>query len=137
MTLNQCRIINLPTISDPRGDLSFIEGRVHIPFDIRRVYYICDVPGGAMRGGHAHKDLHQLIIAISGRFDVILDDGFNKHRIQLDRPDSGLYVCPMIWREMEKFSPNSVCFVLASARYDESDYFRDYQQYLSAVRTMT
>lgn len=132
MSIEDCRIVDLPKISDPRGNLTFIEGRSHIPFDIRRVYYLYDVPGGAERGGHAHKGLSQLIIAMSGSFDVILDDGGQKHRYHLNRSYQGLYVCPMIWRELDNFSSGSVCLVLASNEYDEADYFRDYEDYLVA-----
>lgn len=128
-----CKIIELPKISDPRGNLSVIEGSVHIPFDIKRVYYLYDVPGGAERGGHAHKALHQLIIAMSGSFDVVLDDGYEKKRIHLNRSYNGLYVCPMIWRELDNFSSGSVCMVLASNIYDENDYYRDYNQFLASI----
>lgn len=131
--LDKCQIINLPKISDPRGNLTFVEGSNHVPFDIRRVYYLYDVPGGAERGGHAHKELHQLIIAMSGSFDVILDDGNEKKRIHLNRSYNGLYVCPMIWRELDNFSSGSVCMVLASNIYEESDYYRDYHEYFSAL----
>ena len=133
MSLETCRLIDLPKISDPRGNLTFIEGSRHVPFDIRRVYYLYDVPGGAERGGHAHKDLHQLIIAMSGSFDIVLDDGREKKRIHLSRSYYGLYVCPMIWREMDNFSSGSVCMVLASNLYDESDYYRDYDAFTTAL----
>lgn len=133
MSIEHCRIVDLPKISDPRGNLTFIEGGQHIPFDIRRVYYTYDVPGGAERGGHAHKALSQLIIAMSGSFDVVLDDGGQKKRFHLNRSYQGLYVCPMIWREIDNFSSGSVCMVLASNIYEESDYFRDYNEYLSAL----
>jgi hypothetical protein len=133
MQLNKCHMVDLPKINDPRGNLTFIEGGRHVPFDIRRVYYLYDVPGGAERGGHAHKELHQLIVAMSGSFDVILDDGTEKRRIHLNRSYNGLYVCPMIWRELDNFSSGSVCMVLASNHYDEADYFRDYQEFLQAV----
>jgi len=132
--VNLCKLIELPKISDPRGSLTFIEANRHIPFGIERVYYLYDVPGGAERGGHAHKNLHQLIIAMSGSFDVVLDDGRNKRRIHLNRSYSGLYLCPMIWRELDNFSSGSVCMVLASAPYDENDYFREYQDYIEAQR---
>ena len=98
-----CKIIQLPKIHDPRGNLTFIESNRHIPFDIERVYYLYDVPGGAERGGHAHKKLQQFIIAMSGSFDIIIDDGFNKRRIHLNRSYYGLYLCPMIWREIDNF----------------------------------
>lgn len=137
MSLENCRIIELPKISDPRGNLTFIEGANHIPFDIRRVYYTYDVPGGAERGGHAHKELQQLIMAMSGSFDVTLDDGHKKSKFHLNRSYHGLYVCPMMWREIDNFSSGSVCMVLASEFYNESDYFRDYDDFLSAVRGQT
>jgi hypothetical protein len=134
MGIEQCKIIQMPIIKEPRGNLTFIEGRKHVPFSIERVYYLYDVPGGANRGGHAHKELEQLIIAMSGSFDVLLDDGKNKVRFHLNRSYSGLYVCPMMWREMDNFSSGSVCMVLASNLYDESDYYRDYDSFLQAVR---
>ena len=133
MNIDLCRIIDLPKISDPRGNLTFIEGMRHISFDIRRVYYTYDVPGGADRGGHAHKALHQLIIAMSGSFDVTLDDGRNKKKFHLNRSYQGLYVCPMMWRYLDNFSSGSVCMVLASNLYEASDYYRDYNEFISAV----
>lgn len=133
MGVRDCRLVDLPKISDPRGNLTFIEGNHHIPFDIQRVYYLYDVPGGAERGGHAHKQLSQLIIAMSGSFDVILDDGVEKKRFHLNRSYQGLYVCPMIWRELDNFSSGSVCMVLASNRYDEADYFREYGEFMGAL----
>lgn len=132
-SIDRCTIIDLPKIPEPRGNLTFIEGQRHIPFDIARVYYLYDVPGGAERGGHAHKALQQLIIAMSGSFDVVLDDGQNKKRVHLNRSYYGLYVCPMIWRELDNFSSGSVCMVLASNIYEESDYYRDYNEYLKAL----
>lgn len=134
MLIEACRIIELPKIADPRGNLTFIEGQRHIPFDIRRVYYLYDVPGGAERGGHAHKELEQLIVAMSGSFDVILDDGTGKKRFHLNRSYYGLYVRSMIWRELDNFSSGSVCMVLASNLYAESDYYRDYHEYIAARR---
>lgn len=133
MNINKCEIIELPKISDPRGNLTFIEGGNHIPFPIERVYYLYDVPGGAERGGHAHKGLQQLIVAMSGSFDVVLDDGREQKRIHLNRSYQGLYVCPMIWRELDNFSSGSVCMVLASNVYDEADYYRDYDQFTKAL----
>lgn len=129
--LDNCRIIDLPKITDARGNLTFVEGGNHIPFDIARVYYLYDVPGGAERGGHAHKELRQLIIAMSGSFDVVLDDGTEKKRFHLNRSYQGLIVTPMIWRELDNFSSGSVCMVLASNRYDEADYYRDYDAYIA------
>lgn len=130
--LSACRVIELPKIADPRGNLTFIESGKHIPFDIQRVYYLYDVPGGSERGGHAHKELHQLIIAMSGSFDVVLDDGEQKKSFHLNRSYFGLYVCPMVWREITNFSSGSVCMALASNDYSEDDYFRDYPDYLQA-----
>jgi dTDP-4-dehydrorhamnose 3,5-epimerase-like enzyme len=130
MDISDCKIITLPKICDRRGNLSFIEGSIHIPFDIARVYYLYDVPGGSERGGHAHKDLQQLIIAMSGSFDVVLDDGTNKIRYHLNRSYMGLYIPQMIWRELDNFSSGAVCMVLASNKYDETDYHRDYEDYL-------
>ena len=132
MSLTECRIIDLPKINDPRGNLTFIEGGRHVPFEIKRVYYLYDVPGGAERGGHAHRALHQLIIAMSGSFDVILKDGTQQQRFHLNRSYSGLLICPMIWREIDNFSSGSVCMALASNFYAESDYFRNYEEFLQA-----
>ncbi len=132
-SLDACRTIDLPKITDVRGNLTFVEGGRHIPFEIKRTYYLYDVPGGAERGGHAHKGLHQLIIAISGAFDIVLDDGKEKKRYHLNRSYFGLYVCPMVWREMDNFSSGAVCLVLASSYYDEADYLRNYDEFLTAA----
>jgi len=131
MSIDNCRLINLPKISDPRGNLSFIESGMHIPFDIKRVYYLYDVPGGSDRGSHAHKNLHQFIVAMSGSFDVVLDDGKEKKRFHLNRSYNGLYLCPMMWRDLDNFSSGAVCMVLASEHYDKNDYIRDYDQFFS------
>lgn len=133
MPLSDCRLINLPKISDARGNLTFVEGNNHIPFEVKRVYYLYDVPGGADRGEHAHKDLHQFVISMSGSFDLLLDDGFDKKRFQLNRPYYGVYVCPMMWRYLDNFSSGAVCMVLASGHYDETDYIRDRDEFLKAV----
>lgn len=132
--LAACSLVNLPKVADPRGNLTFIEGNVHVPFEIQRVYYLYDVPGGAERGGHAHRALQQLIVAMSGSFDVLLDDGVGKKRVHLARSYYGLYICPMIWRELDNFSSGSVCMVLASQHYDEADYYRDYDQFVVDAR---
>jgi len=134
MGVSNCRFIELPKISDVRGNLSFVESERHVPFTLERVYYLYDVPGGADRGSHAHKALHQFIVAMSGSFDVVLDDGREQRRFHLNRSYFGLYVSPMIWRYLDNFSSGAVCMVLASAKYDESDYIRDYQQFLAATR---
>lgn len=127
--LENVRYVELPIIHDRRGNLTFIEGNKHVPFDIRRVYYLYDVPGGAHRGGHAHRQLEQLIVAMSGSFDVALDDGQRSRRFHMNRSFYGLYVPRMIWREIDNFSSGSVCMVLASEHYDEADYYRDYQEF--------
>jgi len=131
--LNGCKVIDLPKIADPRGNLTFIEGGNHIPFEIKRVYYLYDVPGGAERAGHAHKTCHSFLVAMSGSFDVILHDGKEKERVHLNRSYYGLHIPPMIWREIDNFSSGSVCLALASELYDADDYYRDYNEYLRAL----
>ena len=133
MSLIDCKLIDLPKINDPRGNLTFVESGRHVSFDIKRVFYLYDVPGGADRGGHALKSCHQFLIAMSGSFDVVLYDGKEKQRIQLNRSYYGLLIPPMIWREMDNFSSGSVCLALASAAYDADDYYRDYNEYLTAL----
>ena len=128
-----CRIIELPKIADPRGNLTFIEENRHLPFSFKRFFYLYDVPGGADRAGHALKTCHQFIVAMSGSFDVRLDDGRNRRRFHLNRSYYGLYIPPLVWREIDNFSSGSVCAVLASDRYREDDYFRDYKTFLDAV----
>ena len=134
MNLSECKIIDLPKITDKRGNLTFIEENRHIPFEIKRVYYLYDVPGGESRAGHAHKRLEQFMIAASGSFDVTLDDGFETKRFHLNRSYYGLYVPPMLWREVNNFSSGSVCLVLASELYDEEDYIRDYETFKKMAR---
>ena len=133
MSVDDCQVLELPVIRAPQGNLTFVEASRHIPFDIARVYYLYDVPGGEQRGGHAHRDLQQLLIAMSGSFDVVLDDGFNRRTVQLNRSYHGLYVPPMIWRELVNFSSGSVCMVLASEYYDEADYYRDHDEFVLAA----
>lgn len=132
-SLSDCRLVDLPKIQDPRGNLTFVEGNQHIPFEIKRVFYLYDVPTGEDRGAHAHKTLHQFLICLSGSFDVALDDGNLKDVVHLNRPWKGLHIPPMIWASEINFDPGSVCLVLASDKYDESDYYREYDQYLSAM----
>ncbi|MEY2922398.1 MAG: hypothetical protein RL108_1020 [Bacteroidota bacterium] len=129
MTLNDVKVIELPKILDERGNLSFIEGGTNIPFKIERTYLIYDVPGGEIRGGHAYHELNEFIIALSGSFDVILDDGNEKKNFSLNRSYYGLYVPKMIWRSLENFSTNSLCMILASEKYDEGNYIRDYDDF--------
>jgi hypothetical protein len=129
VSLADVRMLRLPRITDPRGNLTFVEGRTHVPFDVARVYTIYSVPGGEKRGGHAYRTLHELVIALSGSFDVVVSDGREERRHFLSRGYEGLYVPAMIWRQMENFSTNGVALVLASGHYDESDYFRDYDAF--------
>ena len=129
----KAEIINLPKIEDPRGNLSFIESENHIPFKIERAYMIYDVPGGQVRGGHAYKELEEFIVALSGSFDVVLDDGKETKKYSLNRSYYGLYVPKMIWRSMENFSTNALCITLASTPYDKYDYIRDYDNFKKRV----
>ena len=133
MGIEDCRTIELPQVHNPRGNLTFIESGRHLPFEIKRVYYLYDVPGGSTRAGHGHRTLQQLIIAMSGSFDVVIDDGHAKRKHHLDRSYCGLYVCPMIWREIDNFSSGSVCMVLASEYFTEADYYREYTEFIKAV----
>jgi dTDP-4-dehydrorhamnose 3,5-epimerase-like enzyme len=134
LSIEKCKLIDLPKISDPRGNLTFIESGRHLPFEFKRVYYLYDVPGGSIRAGHAHKTLEQVLIAMSGSFDIILDDGYQKTKYHLNRSYYGLYLPSMIWREIENFSSGSVCMALASDFFKESDYYRDYDEFIEAVR---
>jgi hypothetical protein len=129
MLVHDCKMLDLPKIADPRGNLTFIEGNRHIPFDIKRIYYLYDVPGGSTRGGHAHRRLEQFFIAMSGSFDIVIDDGTERRTVSLNRSYYGLHVPRMLWREIVNFSSGSVCCVLASETYDEADYYRDYDTY--------
>lgn len=131
--VHSCNVVELSKIHRPQGNITIIQNGSHQPFDIKRVYYLYDVPGGSERGGHAHKKLYQLIVAASGSFDVTLDDGRNKKIIQLNRPYFGLLVVPGIWREIVNFSSGAICLVLASHKYDEADYIRDYSEYKEYV----
>jgi dTDP-4-dehydrorhamnose 3,5-epimerase-like enzyme len=133
MNINLCKLIQLPKISDNRGNLSYIETNKHIPFEIKRIYYLYDIPGNSVRAGHAHKNLHQFMIAVSGSFDITLDDGINKKTICLRKSYEGLYIPPMMWRDLTNFSSGSVCLVLASDYFDESDYYRDYNEFIKNI----
>lgn len=130
-TINDCEIINLSTIKRREGNITPVEGGRDIPFQIERIYYLYDVPGGSSRGGHAHKELQQLLVAVMGSFDVILDDGNQKKTVHLDRAYHGLYIPQRIWRELENFSSGGICLVLASAFYDPDEYIYDYDSFIS------
>ncbi len=132
--LGSVEMINLPQVHDLRGDLTFVEGGNHVPFDIARVYYLYNVPTDSERGGHAHRELQQVVFALSGSFRMKIDNGYEKSEYWLRDPRKGLYINRLIWREMDAFSQGAVCMVLASHRYDELDYYRDYQDYLAAVK---
>ena len=126
-----CVILPLSKIHNRAGNITIVEGMNNVPFDVKRIYYLYDIPAGEDRGGHAHKELHQLIVAAGGSFDVLLDDGINKKIVTLNRPDYGLMVVPGIWRELMEFSSGAICLVLASAVYDENDYVRNMNEFLS------
>jgi hypothetical protein len=126
-----CVILPLSKIHNRAGNITIVEGKKNIPFDVRRIYYLYDIPGGEDRGGHAHKELHQLIVAASGSFNVLLDDGQNKKIVTLNRPDYGVMVVPGIWRELFEFSSGAICLVLASQKYDQDDYLRSYEQFVN------
>lgn len=128
------RLIDFPIVPDHRGNLTFIEGNRHVPFEIRRVFYLYDVPGGESRAGHALKDVEQVVIAMSGSFDVVLDYGDERETVSLNRSYLGLHIPSLVWRELENFSSGSVCMVLASERYDENAYYRDYAAFTAALR---
>ncbi len=134
MSINDCELIDLPKVTDPRGNLTFVESERHVPFDIKRVFYLYDVPTGNDRGAHAHKTLHQFLICLAGSFDVTLDDGVNQNIVHLNRPWKGLHIPPMIWAAEVNFDPGSICLVLASDYFNEADYYRDYDQFVAAVR---
>ena len=135
MTVYDCSIIELSKNSFPSGNLTSIESYENVPFDIKRVFYIYDIPGGEARGAHAHKECHQFLIAASGAFEVMLDDGVNKRTVMLNRPYMGLHIPPGIWAAEQGFSSGSVCLVLTSIKYDAGDYIRDYDEFLKEVNS--
>ena len=132
MSIHDCKIMNISKINDPRGNLSFIESGRPVPFAIRRVYWMYDVPGGEVRGGHAYKELQEFFVALSGSFDVVLNDGQNTKVVPLNRSYFGLWLPNMIWRRLENFSTNAVCLILASMPYTEDDYFRNFKIFQKA-----
>ena len=130
----ECSVVYLPKIHNKAGNLTALDNQINIPFDVKRVYYLYDVPGGAERGGHGHKNLQQFIMALSGSFDVLIDDGTNKKVVHLDRPYIGLHIVRGIWRELINFSSGAICLVLASEKYTEEDYLRDFEAYKNFIR---
>ena len=128
-----CSIIELPRIGNEKGNITVVHGRVNLPFDIARVFYLYDIPGGEARGAHAHKMCHQFLVAASGSFEILLDDGHNKRTVTLNRPYYGLHIPPGIWASEQSFSSGSICLVLTSHVYDEADYIRDYKSYLKHI----
>jgi hypothetical protein len=132
--ITDCKIIDLPKMADPRGNLTFVEGLKHIPFEIKRVFYLYDVPGGAERAGHALKTCHQFVVAITGSFDVVIDDGTDRKRIHLCRSYYGLHLPPMVWRELDNFSSGSVSLVFASEPYSADAYYREYDEFVEAFK---
>ena len=133
-TVYDCSVIDVSKIHNEAGNITVVENGENIPFDVKRIYYLYDIPGGEVRGGHAHYELEQFIIAASGSFDVVLDDGKNKKRVSLNRPNLALHIVPGLWRELDNFSSGSISMVLASHTYDESDYIRDYKNFLDCKK---
>lgn len=131
--INLCKFLDFPQITDLRGNLTFIENLIHIPFKIERVYFLTNISVNAERGGHAHKALHQIIIPIAGSFDILIDDGITKKKLHLNQNNKGLYICPLIWRKISKFSENSICLVLASDYFKDDDYLRDYNVFINYI----
>jgi hypothetical protein len=132
-TVFDCNIIHFPRIQDRAGNITPVQNGIEVPFDVRRIYYLYDIPGGEDRGAHAHKKLQQLIIAASGSFDITIDDGRNKKTVQLNRPYFGLHIRPGMWRSISNFSSGAICLVLASELYDRLDYLRTYDEFLNYI----
>tara|TARA_B100000575_G_C23135522_1_gene659593 strand:- start:2945 stop:3358 length:414 start_codon:yes stop_codon:yes gene_type:complete len=134
MSINNCRIIDFPKVTSSRGSLTFIEDDLSLPFDVKRVFYIYDVPSGESRGSHAHKKLEEIIICLSGSFSIELDDGYNQIIYNLNRPWEGLHLSPLTWFSLKNFCTGSICLVLCSDKYDEDDYIRDYNDYIKLIK---
>lgn len=134
--LDDCKVVELPKITDPRGNLTFVEGDKHVPFPIKRVFYLYDVPTAASRGAHAHRQQHQFLICLSGSFDVEIDDGTDRRVVHLNRPWKGLHVPPTIWAAEVNFDPGTLCLVLASDTFSETDYIRDYDAFIASRRAV-
>lgn len=132
-SVEDCRLIELPKIINHSGNLTFVESGRHLPYEFRRVYYMYDIPGGAERGGHAHKECHEFLVAISGSFDVQVDDGRSKRKFHLNRSHHGLYICPAMWRTLDNFSSGAMCLVFSSDLYDEKDYWRNYADFIADI----
>ena len=130
-TVLDCTVIDLSKIHNEAGNITVVENEDNIPFDVKRIYYLYDIPGGESRGGHAHYQLEQFVVAASGSFDVLLDDGKNKKKVTLNRPNIALHIVPGLWRGLENFSSGSICMVMASHNYNEKDYIRNYNQFLA------
>lgn len=133
-TISDCKVVQLPKIHHANGNLTVVQHHEQVQFDIARVYYVYDVPAGADRGGHSHKECYELLVAATGSFEVVVDDGFDKRRFSLNRPDQALLIVPGIWRTLHNFSSAAVCLVIDSHRYDEKDYVREYEQFMSMVK---
>lgn len=134
MGAQECKLVELPVVEDPQGDLAFAEERRHVPFPIARVYHVYRVPSGATRGGHAHRAVEQMVVPLAGSFEVVVDDGSRRRAFALDRPQVGLYLPPLVWHDLRGFSAGSAYFVLASTHYDEADYIRDYEEFRAATQ---
>ena len=134
-SIYNCHVLTLPKVHNRAGNITALNNSIDLPFDVNRVFYLYDIPGGELRGGHAHKELHQFIVAVSGSFDVTLDDGRNKKTVSLNRPYYGLHLIPGIWGELNNFSSGAICLVLASEKYNEKDYMRDYSEFINWKKT--